>query len=104
MQCLKAMWRLRDNWDKYWENELRFSIGRFFEQSAFVSNHQLRTWPNIHNSISKICPKFQVLSFNFSEVDELLDELGAKIVRTWLRSELENILTPIYVQCDNMYQ
>ena len=25
-------------------------------------------------SISKICPKFQVLSFHFSEVDEMLDE------------------------------
>ena len=61
----------------------------FFEQSAFVNNHLLCYWPTVHNSISKSCPKFQVLSSHFSKVDELLDEHWAKIVRS------ENISTPI---------
>ena len=43
-----------------WQDELRFSIWRFFEQFFFVNNHLLCNWPTIHNSISKICPKFQV--------------------------------------------
>ena len=30
-----------------------------------------------YDPISKICPKFQVLSSNFFKVDELLDELWA---------------------------
>ena len=55
-------------------------------------------WPTIHNSISKICPNFQVITFHSFEVDELLDEHWAKIVRS------ENISTPIYVQCNKMYQ
>ena len=68
-----------------------------FEQSAFVNIHLLCHWPTIHNSISKICPKFQVISSHFFEVDELLNEHWAKIVQS------ENILTPIYVDCNNMY-
>ena len=48
--------------------------------------------------MSKICPKFQVISFYFFEVDELLDEQWAKIVQS------ENISTPIYVECDKMYR
>ena len=44
------------------------------------------------NSIVKICPKFQVLGFDFSEVDKL-----QKIVQS------ENISTPIHVQCDELY-
>ena len=35
---------------------------------------------HIHNSILKICPKVQGLNFHFSELDELLDEHGAKFV------------------------
>ena len=64
--------------------------------STFVNNNLLYYQPTIHNSILKICPKFQVLSSHFSEVDELLDEHWMKIVLN------ENILTPIYVQCYNM--
>ena len=66
--------------DQRWQDELRFSIWRFFEQSAFVNNHLLCYWPTIHNSISKICPKFWVLSSHFFKVDELLDEHWAKIL------------------------
>ena len=84
--------------DQRWEDKLRFSIWRFFEQSAFVNIHLLCYWPTIHNSISKSCPKFQVISSHFFEVDELLDEHWAKIVRS------ENISTPIYVECDKMYR
>ena len=51
-------------------------------------------WPTIHNSISKICPKCQVICSHFFKVDELLDENWAKIVQS------ENISTPIYVKCD----
>ena len=78
-------------------HELRFSIWRCFKQSAFVNNRLLYYWPTIHNSISKICPKFQVISSHFFEVDELLDEHWAKIVQS------ENISTPIYVECDKTY-
>ena len=72
-------------------------IWRFFEQSSFVNNHLLCCWPTIHNSIPTICPKFQVVSSHFFEVDELLDEHWAKIMRS------ENISTPIYVECNKMY-
>ena len=45
-----------------------------FLRSSFVNIHLLCYWPTIHNSISKICPKFQVISSHFFKVDELLDE------------------------------
>ena len=66
--------------DQRWQ-DLQFSIWRFFEQSSFVNIHLLCYWPTIHNLISKICPKFQVISSHFFNVDELLDEHWAKIVR-----------------------
>ena len=84
--------------DQRWQDELRFSIWRFFEQSSFVNIHLLCYWPTIHNSISKICPKFQVISSHFFEVDELLNEHWAKIV--W--SEIFS--TPIYIKCNKMYR
>ena len=84
--------------DQHWQDKLWFSIWRFFEQSAFANIHLLCYWPTIHNSISKICPKFQVISSHFFEVDELLDEHWAKIVQS------ENISSPIYVECNQMYQ
>ena len=52
--------------------QLQFS--RFFEQSATQNNHLLRYLPTIHHSISKICPKFHVLSSHFSEVNDLIDD------------------------------
>ena len=58
--------------DLHWMCELRFSISRYLEQCATENNHLLYNWPTIHNAISKICPKFQALSFHFSEVDDLL--------------------------------
>ena len=51
--------------DQRWQDELRFSIWRFFELSDFVNIHLLCYWPTIHNLISKICPKFQVISSHF---------------------------------------
>ena len=63
-----------------------------FDLKIFCANiHQLCYWPTIHNSISKFCPKFQVISSHFFEVNELLDEHWAKIVQS------ENISTQIYV-------
>ena len=79
--------------DQRWQIELRFSIWRFSEQFFFVNNHLQCYWPIIHNSISKICPKFQVLGFHFFKVDEQ----WAKIVL------IENISTPTYVKSDKMY-
>ena len=69
------------------------------EQFAFVNtgNHLLCYWQTIHNLILKTCPKFQILSSHFSEVDELLDGDWAKIVQS------ENIMIPIHVQRDNIY-
>ena len=85
--------------DQRWQGELLFSFWRFFEQSAFVNIHQLCYWPTIHNLISKKCPKFQVLSSHFVEVNELIDEHWAKIVRS------ETISTPFYhVECLKMYR
>ena len=78
-------------------HELWFSSWRCFEQSAFVNNSLLCYWPTIHNSISKICPKFQALSSHLFKVDELLDEHWEKLVRS------ENLSTPIYVECDKKY-
>ena len=86
--------------DQRWQDKLRFStrISRFFEQSSFVNIHLLCYWPTIHNSISKICPRFQAINSHIFEIDELLNEHWAKIVQS------ENISTPIYVECDKMYR
>ena len=65
--------------DQCWQDKLQYLIWIFFEQSAFVNIHLLYYWPTIHNLISKICPKFQILSSHFFQVDELLDEHEAKI-------------------------
>ena len=83
--------------DYCWQDRLQFLNWRFFEQFAFVNNHLLCYWPTIHNSISKICPKFQVLSSHFLEVDELLDEYCAKNLKS------EFFSTPIYVECYKIY-
>ena len=88
--------------DQHWQDMLQFSIWRFFwaiclcKSSSLVS--LLCYWQTIHKSILKICPKFEVLSSHFSEVNELFNEHWAKIVPS------ENISTPIYIQCYNMYQ
>ena len=79
--------------DQRWQDELWFSIWRFFEQSVFVNIHLLWYWPTIHNSILKICPKFQVISSHSFEVDELLDE----------QCEVKKF-NPIYVECDKTYR
>ena len=52
-------------------------------------------WPTIQSSILNICPNFQVLSSQFSEVYELLNKHWANLS--------ENISIPISVQCYNMY-
>ena len=57
-----------------WVYKLQFSIKRFFEQSATQNKRLLSYRLTIHNLISKICPKFQVLNSYFSELDEVLDE------------------------------
>ena len=67
---------------------------RFFLAICYLSVLLTTT----HNSILKICPKYQVLSSHFSEVNELLNVHWAKIVLS------ENISTPINVQCKNIYQ
>ena len=56
-------------------------------------------WPTTRNSITKICPKLQVLSSHFSEVNQLHDECWAK------HNQWENIstVTTIYVLCYNTY-
>ena len=41
----------------------------FLEHFAFLNNHLLCYWHTIHNSISKSCAEFQVLSSHFFEVD-----------------------------------
>ena len=82
--------------DTAWQDELRFSIWIFFEQFSFVNNHLLCYWPIIHNSISKISPKFQVISSHFFDGRSM--SCSMKIVRS------ENISTPIYVKCDKMYR
>ena len=89
MRCLKAISNQR------WQDKLRFSIWRFFEQSSFVNIHLLCYWPTIHNLISKICPKFQVISSYFFKVDELLDEHWAKIVRSEIYFQLQSISNAI---------
>ena len=68
--------------DQRWQDELRFSIWRFFEQSSFVNIHLLCYWPTIHNLILKICPKFQVISPHFFKVNELPYEHWEKIVQS----------------------
>ena len=79
-----------------WQDELWFSIWWFFEQSAFVNIYLLWYWPTIHNLVSKICPKFQVFSSHFFEVNELLNVHWVKIVRSEIFS------TPIDVECDKI--
>ena len=55
-----------------------FSIWRFFAQSAFANIHLLCCQTTIHNLILKICPKFEVISSHFFEVNELLNKHWAK--------------------------
>ena len=69
--------------DQSWLDEFQFSYWRFFEQSAFVNKHLLCYWPTIHNSISTICPKFQVLSFAFSRL------MSCSSAARWALSKLE---------------
>ena len=64
---------------------------KIFGQSASENNFQQCYWLTIHDLISRVCPKFQVLSSHFPEFDELLDEQWTKSVRS------ENISTPTYV-------
>ena len=90
--CLKAIW-----WPMLTGWASIFDL-RIFGQSAFANIHLLCYWPTVHNSISKICPKFQVISSHFFQVDELLDEHWAKIVQN------DDISTPIYVECERMYR
>ena len=89
MKC--NVWKLCS--DQCWQDKLQFEDLKIFEQSAFVNIYLLCYWPTIHNSISKICPKFQVISSHFFKLS-----YGAKIVLS------ENISTPIYVECDKTYQ
>ena len=93
MQCLKAMW-----WPALTGWASIFNLKIFWA----ICNHLLCYWPTIHDSISKICPKFQVISSHFFKVDELLNELfdehWAKIVQSEIFS------TPIYVECNKMCQ
>ena len=84
--------------DQRWQDELRFLIWRFFEQSAFVNIYLLCYWPTVHNLISKSCPKIQVINSHFFKVNELLNEHWENIVQS------ENISTPIYVECDKIYR
>ena len=61
----------------------------FIQFKDFLSNLPLKMifccvtdhWPTIYNSISKICPKFQVLCSHFSEVNELIDKHWARTVQ-----------------------
>ena len=64
---------------------------KIFGQSGSENNHQQCYWPAIHDLISRVCPKFKVLSSHFPEFYELLDEQWTKNVRS------ENISTPTYV-------
>ena len=48
---------------------------KIFEQSASENNHLMCYWSTIHNLI---CPKLQVLSFHFSELEDQLDKRWAK--------------------------
>ena len=48
---------------------------KIFEQSATQNSHLQCYQPIIHKSISKICPKCQVLKSVFSEADELQHRL-----------------------------
>ena len=100
--------RLQDSQPKFAAksiaNELMFeshavtSVDRAsLNQSAFANNHLLCYWLTIHNSISKISPKFQVISFDFVEVKERLDEHWAKIVQS------ENISLPIYHYVESLW-
>ena len=83
---------------QHWQDILWFLIWNFLqvEQPTLVNNYLLCCWPTFHNSIWKICPKFQVLISHFFKVNELYEH-WAKIVQS------ENISIPIYIECDTMY-
>ena len=88
------VWKPRN--DQPWQDELRFWIWRFYEHSAFVNNHLLCYWPTIHNSISKICPKFQVLSSHFFEDSMSSEQKLCKVKIFQVQSEsMLNVMTYI---------
>ena len=51
------------------------------EQYAAENNHLMRYCLTIHKSRAKICPALQVLTFHFSQVDDLLDEHSQKCAK-----------------------
>ena len=64
-------------------SHLFFMWNGFFWAICLCKQSLLCYWSTIHNSISNICPKFQVLSFAFLRLmPELLDEHWAKILQS----------------------
>ena len=96
-------------WNAMFENHVVASVDRlwssfdfrFSELFFFVNNHLQCKWQTIHNLISKICPKFQVLCTQFFKVNELLCEQWEKIV--WSEN-ISTPMSPIYVECNKMYR
>ena len=64
-------------------------------------------WLTIHNSISKICPKCQVLSFHFSEARSMSCSMSIELFSAVERREqfqLQSMRIWFYVSCNNMYR
>ena len=102
MLCLKAMqWPALTQLDR---TTLQTSILDLKIFLAICLCKLLCYWPTIHNSISTICPKFQVISFHFFKVNELLGEHWAKIQDDCAKWKYFNSnLCWFIVECDKMY-
>ena len=68
--------------------------------SNLLLNYLLCYWPTIHILISKISPKFQVLSSHFCDVVELLDEHWIKIV--WREICNSNLCLTTHIEVKNL--
>ena len=105
VQCLKTMQRLALTGLASTFNSKIFEQSAWIPSSATHKNHLLCQWPMIHNSISKICPKFQVLNSQFSQSvssqfaeNKLLDEHWAEIVQreNFQLQSMSNAISFIY--------
>ena len=74
---------------------------KFLKQSVAENNHPLCCWPTVDNYILTLWPKFQVPSSHFLSSMTCSMNITHKNVKC-LDLWLQNISTPIYVQCYDM--
>ena len=84
---------LRLMWPTFTRRASIFDL-KIFEQSSCVNIHLLCYWPTIHNSISKICPQFQVISSHFFAIRGINQRFAFKNSRISCLALIFNLKIP----------